>query len=156
MPSSAESICGCGSDAERARSPPEGKVGGFGPWRSMHDMARAANAKAASVRLEFIAAEQPEVEKLCGAEVDVEPEREVLGRVVNGDAVVDRALSHGVLHDQGSPAARVQRSSRRDHETSELLRLVWLQVQLGHERDPAVVGELQSRHRAGLGENAPA
>src|SRR5215831_19032308 len=135
MPSSAESSCGCGSDAERARSPPDGKVGGFGPWRSMHDRARAANAAAASVRLEFIAAQQPQVEKLRGAVVDVEPEREVLGCVVDRDAVVDGALAHGVLHDQGSPAARVQRSSRRDHETSELLRLVWLQVQLGDKRD---------------------
>src|SRR5215831_8227439 len=99
MPSSALSICGCGSGVERARSPPDGKVGGLGPWRSTHDTARAANATAASVRLEFIAAQQPQVEKLCGAVVDVEPDREVLGRMVDGEAIVDGALAHRVLND---------------------------------------------------------
>src|SRR5215831_180810 len=155
MPSSTESICGCGSGVERARSPPEGKVGGCGPCRSTHDMARAANAAAVRVRLEFIAAQQPQVEKLGGAVVDVEPDREVLGRIVDGEAIVDGPLAHRVLNHEGGSTAGVKGSSRRNHEASELLRLIWLQVQLGDERDPAVVGELQSRHRSGLGENPP-
>src|SRR6516162_9189088 len=105
-------------------------------------MARAANAAAVRVRLEFIAAQQPQVEKLCGAVVDVEPDRKVLGRMVDGEAVVDGALAHGMFHDEGGSAARVEGSPRRDHEASELLRLIGLQVQLRNEGDPAVVGEL--------------
>src|SRR5215471_10541521 len=156
MPSSAESSCGCGSGTERARSPPDGKVGGFGPWRSTHEMAvSAANPRAKNERSEFIAAQQPQVEKLLGAVVDVEPDREVLGGVVDGDPVVNGALAQGVLNDEGSPGARVERSLRRDHQASELLRLVRLKVELGDESDPAVLGELQTGHRAGLGENAP-
>src|SRR5215468_5947936 len=113
MPSIAESICSCGSGTERARSPPDGKVGGFGPWRSMHDTAaNAANARATSERSEFIAAQQPEIQKLCGAVVDVEPDREVLSRMVEGGAIVDGALAQGVLHDQGSSFTRVSRSVR--------------------------------------------